>query len=140
MDLLERMRAKPRHVKHQYAFGGALLITLVIASFWVLSLPARFSTLTNTTGDVSATSGNEQDGFSNLVGSARDELGSLIEAKKHEESNAQNITPETNSGEQSSIGLVDTATSTRPQQAALSAEDHSNDKIILIATTSSSAR
>lgn len=42
---LERMQQKPKSAREQYAFFGAVGFTLVIALVWVVSLPAKLSSI-----------------------------------------------------------------------------------------------
>ncbi len=45
---LEKLRQKPRNVRNRYALVGAVLVTSLVTSIWVISMPARFSELSNT--------------------------------------------------------------------------------------------
>ena len=38
MHFLDRLRAKPKHVKNRYAFSTALIVTLCLGTIWQLSL------------------------------------------------------------------------------------------------------
>ncbi len=40
---IDALKRKPKAIRQQYAFVGALLITGVISGVWTLTLPARFS-------------------------------------------------------------------------------------------------
>ena len=41
--IIDAIRRKPKHVREQYAFGGAVIFTAVVVGVWSLSLPARFA-------------------------------------------------------------------------------------------------
>lgn len=45
-QFIRTVQAKPRIVRQYYAFGFAMLCTLVLAGVWVTTLPAKFSFLT----------------------------------------------------------------------------------------------
>lgn len=78
MNLLERLRAQPRHVKGQYAFAGALSATLLVALVWSASLPARFSGAP-LAGQAETRVQEEADvGFTDLVEVARTQLGNVV--------------------------------------------------------------
>ena len=48
MSILARLKEKPSHVKTQYAFTGAIVVTGLIALVWTTTLPARFGAVTAT--------------------------------------------------------------------------------------------
>lgn len=79
MDFLERMRSKPRSAKARFAFASALSVTLVVALFWTLSLPARFSEISQPT----LTESDDEDSglsFGSVLSAAKAQLGSVIGA------------------------------------------------------------
>lgn len=43
LNKIEAMRKKPKHVRNRHAFWIALCVTLLIALFWITTLPARFA-------------------------------------------------------------------------------------------------
>ena len=45
---IESLRKKPKEVRNRYAFWTALCFTMVIAGFWLMSMPARLQVLTGT--------------------------------------------------------------------------------------------
>ena len=40
---IEELRKKPKAVKDMYAVYGAVLVTLLVGGFWVMSLPTKFA-------------------------------------------------------------------------------------------------
>jgi hypothetical protein len=40
--LLDALREKPAHIRRQYAFGLAVMFTLLVGGVWSFTLPARF--------------------------------------------------------------------------------------------------
>lgn len=42
LSKIESLRTKPVTVRNRYAFWGALIFTLLVAVFWLTTLPARF--------------------------------------------------------------------------------------------------
>lgn len=57
---IESLRKQPKHVRNRYAFWIALLVTLVIVTFWTTTLPARFSS-ENTMAEQDSEGGLSQD-------------------------------------------------------------------------------
>ena len=49
LEKLESLRNKPKHIRNQYAFWTASVVTVCIALFWGSSLPSRFATEENQT-------------------------------------------------------------------------------------------
>lgn len=50
--LLDTLRKKPKHVREQYAFGGAVVFTAMVVGVWSLSLPARFAAISDGVSEV----------------------------------------------------------------------------------------
>lgn len=51
------MRKKPKAVRKSYAFWGAVLLTMLLSSIWLLSLSVRFQDLGNEAVDEDTQSG-----------------------------------------------------------------------------------
>lgn len=43
LEKLESLRTQPKYIRNRYAFWTASMLTLIIASFWLTSLPSRFA-------------------------------------------------------------------------------------------------
>jgi len=85
-SFLERMRAKPQHVKGRYAFLGALLITIVIGAVWVTSLPARFSSISEVepvNNDASSASSQLKE-LGEFFKTTKDQLGSVVDGAERD--------------------------------------------------------
>jgi hypothetical protein len=83
---IEKLRAKPHHVRERIALGTAAGITGVVAAIWVVTLaatgtfslaPSGGTLASDDSNDVTAQDSvtNPQDGFSQLVGAAGAALG-----------------------------------------------------------------
>jgi hypothetical protein len=81
MGIIQSLRSKPQHVRTQYAFVIALLITAVIAAIWMTTLPARFSGYGKVQKEDSAT----KEEFSNFVSDAKTQFGNVIESQNEKE-------------------------------------------------------
>lgn len=79
-DFIERLRAKPEHVRQRIAFGTATLFTGIIAVGWMAALVAGNAfilkptndgpTLADSTRPLSGAVSDVQSSFSNLMGGA----------------------------------------------------------------------
>jgi hypothetical protein len=74
-SLISRIRRRPKHVREQYAFFGAVIFTGLVAFVWAVSLPSRFE-VSAPTADVTEASRP----FSAVLERARENLTSLGEA------------------------------------------------------------
>ena len=45
LSFIEKLRNEPRYIRERYTFAAAGLVTLMVASIWLLSLPAKFGEL-----------------------------------------------------------------------------------------------
>lgn len=67
---IESLRNQPKAVRNQYAFGTALVGTLLVVLVWGVSLPARFSF--EGTGNVAENTGSES--FSDQVSTLQETI------------------------------------------------------------------
>lgn len=88
---IEKLRAKPHHVRERIAFGTAAGVTGVVSIIWVVTLaatgtfslaPANGTLASNDAADAGAQQAiaQTQSGFSQLVGSAGAALGATTSA------------------------------------------------------------
>ncbi len=77
MQIFERLRQKPSHIKAQYAFISASIVTLVIGLVWFSTMPARFSQV-ETTPDSTDSFETDTPGLNELLGDTKDQLGNLV--------------------------------------------------------------
>lgn len=75
--ILERLREKPKEVRVQVSFLGALCVTGVIGLLWGVTLPARMQTLAENTDPMATEPGNE---LKNFFSDTQDNLGQIIGA------------------------------------------------------------
>jgi hypothetical protein len=68
---LDKLRQKPKIVRQQYAFFGALTLTAVVAGVWTLSLPARFAGV----GEVATATDEAAPPFAHIFGELKDRFG-----------------------------------------------------------------
>jgi hypothetical protein len=110
MGFISRLKEKPSHVKTQYAFVGAVVVTGAIALVWTTTLPARF-------GAISASLETVEENVD--VASVQDGLGALL--KKQELG-----------GEPTESANTETYTNTEPEGALGGLTDWSEP---MVATT-----
>ncbi len=67
MGMLANLKNKPSAVKSQYAFLGALILTLVVAGVWTTTIPARFATIHTSVETVSDDTANVTDGIDSFM-------------------------------------------------------------------------
>lgn len=105
MSYLEELRRKPKQVRTQYAFFGALSVTLLITLVWGFSLPARFADTGTETGSAesSGDSLDEQEStfseFGTFFSNARDQLGNILDSIDIEEEETEVAEEETQESE-----------------------------------------
>ena len=58
LDRLEKLRAKPKHVRDRYAFWVAVGVTLCVVGVWVTTLPPRLAVLRDGSQDLSSDNSN----------------------------------------------------------------------------------
>ena len=128
---IESIRKKPVEVRNRYAFWYALGFTAVIAVFWLASVPAKFSVLTN----VEAPIENErvQGGLSRSFSDLRASLSGGVETFNEIKEEAQTVGGEED--EYSEVIDFDTffSSSTLAEPEVVSSE-----KQVLIATSAPS--
>lgn len=89
-DWLDRQRKKPKVVRQQYAFWGAVGITGVIATFWLMSLPAHFAQLS---GGQSEEFEKQRGAFGKFWDDAKGTVAAVMEARKNVDDVATTTTP-----------------------------------------------
>lgn len=96
-DFLTRLRSKPKMLRDQLAFGGAVGLTAVIALVWLVSLPDRFAQVAATAPveEVEESRGAFQnlfEGIRSQVASVQDSLSELEEESIATESTGSTTT------------------------------------------------
>ncbi len=74
---IESLREKPKHVRNQYAFYGAFVVTGLILALWVVSVPSRFQTPEEMAEDVSNDEGGFTRAFDDIKSNFVASVGSL---------------------------------------------------------------
>ena len=127
---IEETRKKPKVVRNQYAFFGAVAVTSCIVGVWMLSLPTHFASIDDKYEDRD----NDTSGlFSNFIGDMKSQFAASFTSRLGD---AEDVSDE-----------KAVATSTKPrlvldeeEAAALRAEyeafQRPSQRIILIGTTS----
>lgn len=74
---IENARKKPKTVRNQYAFFGAVILTSCIGLIWVATLPGRFANL-----DLAETETEETTGaFAQFLSNAKQNMAATIKAQ-----------------------------------------------------------
>lgn len=82
LRFIEKTRKKPKEVKNQYAFFGAVGVTFVIAFFWSISLPSHFANFGN---DVENYENETSGAFSQFFEEAKNNFATIFQATKEAE-------------------------------------------------------
>lgn len=78
LDKIEALRTEPKHIRNRYAFWLALLVTLVIAFFWVMSIPTKLSQSDPQTQKHE----NEQGSFSRTLGEIKVRVMEIVSSMR----------------------------------------------------------
>ena len=78
--LLEKIKKKPKPVRDQYAFYGALGVTAIIATVWAISIPASLERLGQPEMVEQEESGSSA--FSTLIEQGKEQFATVREAVK----------------------------------------------------------
>jgi len=97
---IERTRKKPRAVRDQYAFMGAIAITGIIALGWLVTLPIRFDGVTLEMDSIEESRG----AFSQFLTNTRDQAAAILEAGESEELQGSTSTPTSTGTERWPLG------------------------------------
>ncbi len=76
MNFFEQLKQKPSHVKGQFAFVVATVVTAGIALVWSVSLPARFATIGE--GINSVTGDNQANALDSVIQNSETQLGDVL--------------------------------------------------------------
>lgn len=132
---IERIKhEQPKAVRQQYAFLGAVLVTLVIVGFWSLSVPARLAILDmkNQEATVTAPSVTETNRWQNLAAG----IASLFKHPNTDPEGLPPAIPAATSNQSSSTDPSSWGASVRAHQSSATA---TSARTVLIATTSRSS-
>lgn len=133
MHFLDRLRAKPKHIRSRYAFIFALCVTLLIAGLWQVSLSARLATFGQP--EIEKEDLDIANEFSYPFQNAKERIRSLFE-KTSETSNGTTTATTTEPSLPSAYDLIITGTSTGADTTtATSSAYEQKYKTILIATS-----
>ena len=76
---IESLRKRPKHVRNQYAFYGAVLVTGIIIVFWVVSIPAKFQQV-----EVVQDDSDSDGGFARAFQDLKSNFATVVETTKTE--------------------------------------------------------
>ncbi len=89
--IIDAIRRKPKHVREQYAFGGAVIFTAVVVGVWSLSLPARFAVVSESVSEAKPPAapfthliGQVKEGFSRFKTVSQEVKETVLEATSTE--------------------------------------------------------
>ncbi|MCF7815580.1 MAG: hypothetical protein K9M10_02380 [Candidatus Pacebacteria bacterium] len=88
MDFLKHIQSKPREIKTRYAFFVAILVTGIIGSVWVSTVPARFS---NNTIQQEEKTESKNNPLVDIFSTAKTQFGNIIEATKDTETSTTQL-------------------------------------------------
>ncbi|HEX4799324.1 MAG TPA: hypothetical protein VFV22_02175 [Candidatus Paceibacterota bacterium] len=88
MGIRKRIHEKPSHVRTQYAFSVALLTTLSIAVVWATTLPARFTSFSHITNDMSQSADLKD--IREVLDDGKDQLANSMQALQDISVNTEN--------------------------------------------------
>ena len=120
--MLEELRQKPKSVRNQYAFWGALFLTFAIGAVWVVALSVRFGGEPVVPNEIKENSG----AFSQFYDEATANLSEIFSTIKNPPTDAETAVETASSSEDASTSTVE-------------AEEKSSGKAIQIVTSSSTA-
>ena len=120
--MLEELRKKPKSLRNQYAFWGALLLTLVIGAVWVVALSVRFGSEPVVPTEIKENSG----AFSQFYKEATANLSEIFSTIKNPPTDSEATTETASSSENVTTSTVEE-------------EEKPSGKAIQIVTSSSTA-
>jgi len=145
---IEKTRKKPKAVRDQYAFFGALVLTGIIVVGWSFSLPARLESLTQQSEDDTQDS---QSAFGQFFKNAKEQAAAAFDAGRsavEQETDTVEIAPAkedvTNHEQSDPPAAVPTINTETPQSGTMNDKDTTSSRAIVprtvrIATTSDAA-
>lgn len=141
---IESLRKQPKAKRNRYAFYGAVLVTLVVASAWVVTLPGRYHGI-NELPITTETTDDTMGGFRRAFGDLKNQMAAaILQLKETTTSPAVEPLPEGAIGATSTPYTLDVeavfnasqATSRAASSASPTVATTTTPRIILIATTS----
>lgn len=146
MQFLEHLRSQPQHVKARYTFLGAFFVTALVGTFWMMSLPAKFAKMTESSAEenTSAERTQTKKELSDFLNTTKEQFGSAIESME-KKPDTQKQVPGTQeydldgfAGTSSDpVGTSTETNSVSPVENASSTKERRTPRTVLIATTSS---
>lgn len=125
---IEKTRKKPKAVRDQYAFVGALSVTALIALIWFVSVPTHFANM-----EVEGEAEKEAVGaFAGFLSDAKANIAAVFSAIPQEDEQAATSTSATSSAAMPTL-RQDNVNSLRQRQEE---EQRPAPRTVLIATTS----
>jgi len=128
--ILNALRQKPKHVRDQYAFGGAVIFTAIVMGVWSLSLPARFSTVAQGVSEAQPAAAP----FSHMFSQLKEQLGKGFGGDESESS----IELAPNAPGEPVLGLPELTATTTLYDIPTSTPTKEEGRPILIGTSSAS--
>lgn len=127
--ILDAIRRKPKHVREQYAFSGAVIFTSVVVGVWSLSLPARFAAVSEGVNEAAPPAAP----FAHLISQAKEGFSRLKSVSKEvEEGLVQSSSTE------SFVSLPEATATTTLYDIPTSTDNIQPARTILIGTSSAS--